>query len=227
MLNHVRVIQGDGITADSLPWVLDGVLAASFSAESVHRPPRPSSTPSMRMGMCRAATASIRSASGPSWADPQVLNHVLVMGPWTLLLSTALGVTPPSPWSADLLPLLKTLSRYGFRVRLQPPPRSGAYGLFDPKFRTLWIAPITHDLGIARPTLLHEAAHAAQSCPAGVVRPIGWSLPLTPLIEGEISRITHTHYGRQHLAIEQEAFAVQGQPNAVVLIMRALRQRCR
>ncbi|MEB3264446.1 MAG: nicotinate phosphoribosyltransferase, partial [Synechococcus sp.] len=35
VLQHVRVIQGDGITADSLPLVLDAVLAAGYSAENV------------------------------------------------------------------------------------------------------------------------------------------------------------------------------------------------
>ena len=35
VLEHVRVIQGDGITATSLPQVLDAVLAAGYSAENV------------------------------------------------------------------------------------------------------------------------------------------------------------------------------------------------
>lgn len=35
VLEHVRVIQGDGITADSLPRVLEAVLAAGYSAENV------------------------------------------------------------------------------------------------------------------------------------------------------------------------------------------------
>ena len=35
VLEHVRVIQGDGITAESLPLVLDAVLAAGYSAECV------------------------------------------------------------------------------------------------------------------------------------------------------------------------------------------------
>lgn len=35
VLNHVRVIQGDGVTAESLPGILEAVLAAGFSAENV------------------------------------------------------------------------------------------------------------------------------------------------------------------------------------------------
>ena len=82
-------------------------------------------------------------------------------------------------------------------------------------------------LGIARQTLLHEAAHAAQSCPDGVLRPIGWRLPLSPLIEREISAITLNHYGSNTRLLEREAFALQGQADAVALIVRALDQRCR
>lgn len=83
-------------------------------------------------------------------------------------------------WPTDLQPLLAALRRHRFSVQL----------------------------GIARQTLLHEAAHAAQSCPDRVLRPIGWRLPLSPLIEREVS-------------------AVQGQADAVALIVRALDQRCR
>jgi len=111
-------------------------------------------------------------------------------------------------WPADLQPLLAALRRHRFSVQLAPPPRRGVYGMFDAARRTLWVAPITGELGIARQTLLHEAAHAAQSCPDGVLRPVGWRLPLNPLIE-------------------REAFAVQGQAKAVALIVRALDQRCR
>ena len=75
--------------------------------------------------------------------------------------------------------------------------------------------------------MLHEAAHAAQSCPDGVLRPIGWRLPLNPLIEREISAITLNNYGSNTRLLELEAFAVQGQANAVPLIVRALDQRCR
>jgi hypothetical protein len=39
----------------------------------------------------------------------------------------------------------------GFAVRIEPPPSCKAYGQFDPARRTLWIAPITAELGIARP----------------------------------------------------------------------------
>jgi hypothetical protein len=97
-------------------------------------------------------------------------------------------------WPTDLQPLLAALRRHRFSVQLAPPPRRGAYGMFDQASRTIWVAPITAELGITRQALLHEAAHAAQSCPDGVLRPIGWRLPLSPLIEREISAITLNHY---------------------------------
>jgi hypothetical protein len=142
-----------------------------------------------------------------------------------LLLSTVIAAAGWS-WPAELQPLVTALRRHRFSIRIEPPPRRGAYGQFDPARRTLWIAPITAELGIARHTLLHEAAHAAQSCPDGVLRPIGWQLPLSPLIEREISALTLRNYGAQQRLLEQEAFAVQGQSNAVALIVRALDQRC-
>jgi hypothetical protein len=42
------------------------------------------------------------------------------------------------------------------------------------------------------------------------------------LIEREISALTLRNSGAQQRLLEQEAFAVQGQPNAVALIVRAL-----
>jgi hypothetical protein len=135
--------------------------------------------------------------------------------------------TPANQWGRDFQPLLLALKQQGFRLRLEPPPRRGVYGLFEASTRTLWIAPISQELGIARQTLLHEAVHAAQSCPTGVLRPVGWSLPLTPLIEREISGILIRGYQHHNRALELEAFALQGQPNAVALLVQALQQRCR
>ena len=122
-------------------------------------------------------------------------------------------------WPADLQPLLQALQRHGFRVVLQAPPSRGAYGQFEPASRTLWIAPISHELGIARQTLLHEATHAAQSCPHGVLTPVGWSLPLSPLIEREISAITLNRYHHGNRAVEREAFALKaGELSGVVQV---------
>jgi hypothetical protein len=133
----------------------------------------------------------------------------------------------PFVWPADLQPVLQALQRFGFKVLLRPPPIRGAYGQFVSTSRTLWIAPITIELGIARQTLLHEATHAVQSCPSGVLSPVGWTLPLTTLIRHEISAITFGGYNHGNRALEQEAFALQGQPDAVQRLVKALHQRCK
>lgn len=141
--------------------------------------------------------------------------------------SAATGGTQGTPWGPELTPLLDALRQHGFRLRFEPPPRRGTYGLYEAGSRTLWISPISHQLGIARQTLLHEAVHAVQSCPDGVLRPIGWRLPLSPLIEREISGILTRGYQHHNRVVEQEAFALQGQANAVPLLLQAMRQRCR
>jgi hypothetical protein len=61
----------------------------------------------------------------------------------------------------------------------------------------------------------------------GVVRPIGWQLPLNPVVQREIEAITYSRYHHANRVVEQEAFALQGQANAVELLLKALRQRCK
>ncbi|MEB3305762.1 MAG: hypothetical protein VKL58_06055 [Cyanobacteriota bacterium] len=139
------------------------------------------------------------------------------------------GELDPRPLSAlpvDVQPLVKALQRHGFRVQVALPPRPGAYGQFEPRSRTLWISPLSLELGIGRQTFLHEAVHAVQSCPTGVVSPIGWSLPLDPAVERGIN-LTLYHGYSTNKAVEREAFALQGQSDAVPLLLEALRQRCR
>jgi len=65
-----------------------------------------------------------------------------------------------------------------------------------------------------------------QRCPAGVVRPIGWTLPLDPAVERGIQTILF-HGCPTNRDAEREAFTVQGQPDAVPRLLQALRQRCR
>ncbi len=154
-----------------------------------------------------------------------------------LLLAAALAQGPlaPGPLAprsldslpAELQPLLRELRQRGFTVLLQAPPRRGNYGLFEAKSKTLWVAPVAFDLGIGRQTLLHEAAHAAQSCPRGVLTPIGWKVTLSPVVEREIGGILTTRYGHGNLAVEREAFGLQGQADAVSKLITALRQRCK
>lgn len=142
-----------------------------------------------------------------------------------LLASGELDPRPLSALPPDLQPLVSALRAHGFQVRIALPPRPGAYGQFDPNRRILWISPLSFELGIARQTFLHEAVHAIQSCPAGVVRPLGWTFPLDPAVERGIRVILHHDYPTQR-DVEREAFGLQGQPDAVPRLLAALRQRC-
>lgn len=136
-------------------------------------------------------------------------------------------VDPTAPLPPELRPLARELLHHGFRLRFAPPPAAGAYGQYVPASRTLWIAPITFDLGIGRQTFLHEAVHAVQSCPAGRLTPIGWKLSLEPVVNQEIGGILTQRYHQGSRLLEQEAFALQGQPDAVARLRAALRSRCR
>jgi len=126
------------------------------------------------------------------------------------------------------MPLVRALQRHGFRVRIALPPARQAYGQYELASRTLWISPLSFELGIARQTFLHEAVHAVQSCPGGrLLRPIGWTLPLQPVVRQQISAMLINGYQAHHRVLEQEAFALQGQPDAIPRLMRALAERCR
>ena len=131
------------------------------------------------------------------------------------------------PLPAQVQPLVRELQAYGFQIRLAPPPKRGAYGLFESKSRTLWIAPVTIPLGIARQTFLHEAVHAIQSCPSGQLTPLGVTGPLNPVVEREISAILLRNYHHTNRLLEREAFLMQAQPDAVPRLQALLKQRCR
>ena len=142
------------------------------------------------------------------------------------LLAAALAPQPLSALPADLQPLARELQTRGFKLRIALPPVREAYGLFQAKTRTLWLSPLTFELGIARQTFLHETVHAVQSCPTGVLTPVGWRYRLAPVVEREISGILTTRYHHGNRALEQEAFGLQGQRDAVPRLMEALKRRC-
>lgn len=163
--------------------------------------------------------------------------------PTSLLLSAAVSpvvssaapplLSPLAPRSEaalppELMPLVRALQSHGFRVRIALPPARRAYGQYEPASRTLWLSPLSFELGIARQTFLHEAVHAVQSCPTGrVLSLIGWNLPLQPVVRNEISGMLLNGYAAHNRVLEQEAFALQGQPDAMPRLLRALAQRCR
>ena len=142
------------------------------------------------------------------------------------VLAAAIPATIPTGLPPQLTGLARTLVRHGFQVKLAPPPVANAYGLYQTKTRTLWVAPLAFELGIGQATFLHEAAHAAQSCPNGSLAPIGWSISMPEVVQHEIEGITYTRYGSNHRLVEREAFAVQGHPHAIALITKAIEKRC-
>ena len=142
------------------------------------------------------------------------------------LVASALAPQPLSQLPGDLKPLVTTLQRHGFNVRIALPPARGSYGLFQSKTRTLWISPLAFHLGIARQTFLHEATHAAQSCPSGRLTPLGWTLKVDPVVDSAIRANLLKSYHHASHALEREAFFVQGQPNAVTRLVQSLDKRC-
>ena len=126
----------------------------------------------------------------------------------------------------DLSELKKSLAKAGFKVRFEKPPMQGAYGLVNIKKKTIWVAPITHDIGIFRATFIHEAVHAAQTCRTGKLQPIGWKLDVDDAVRLAIDSILYRKYTSEKSDIEREAFLMQGQPNAVTKINKELIDHC-
>ena len=142
-------------------------------------------------------------------------------------IRTALGlllIGLPAP-AADLEQLQRSLLRHGFTIEVRQPPGQ-AYGRFIPAQRRLEISPLVQELGISRPVLLHEAVHAAQSCPDGTLSLIGVQRPVDPAVGSRIRYLLRHHYKPNTAAVEQEAFVIQSQPDAEQLIITALNQRC-
>ena len=127
---------------------------------------------------------------------------------------------------ADLVPLVNVLREVGYTVHFSKPPLAGAYGATDARKKTIWLAPISVDMGIARQVLIHEAVHAAQACPNGNYEPIGWRVSLPRSVEVTIKEILYRKYRRKNIAVEKEAFYMQSHPQAFREISQALRERC-
>ena len=126
----------------------------------------------------------------------------------------------------DLKPLIDLLIVKGFTIKFEIPPKKGVYGLFQSKSKTLWISPITFELGLGRQTILHEATHAAQSCPYGKLTPVGFEFSINPFIRNEIQANLIQNYDSNQFIIEKEAFSLQGNKNGVDLLLKALNERC-
>lgn len=125
--------------------------------------------------------------------------------------------------SAEFDQLRQTLESHNFTVTLALPPRTGTYGLLDVATRTVWINPVVFDLGIAIPTLVHEAVHAAQLCngSANTLRALDLGLEPYPRAYRLYMRYTGTRR-----TLEAEAYTIQALPNRVPYVINLLDSRC-
>ncbi|MGK7960663.1 hypothetical protein [Crocosphaera sp.] len=119
--------------------------------------------------------------------------------------------------------LKQELETAGFEVILALPPKRGAYGLLQVNTKKIWINPVTFDLHIALPTLIHESVHASQVCAGnGEITTLGLTLEpmnqVRPFFQG------YTDIHRKDL--EREAYTVQTQPNSFELALSLLRENC-
>ena len=126
----------------------------------------------------------------------------------------------------DLQDLVKALRNINYNVRFEKTPITGKYGLTDAKNKTIWVAPITIEMGIFRKTLIHEAVHAVQSCQSGKFMPIGWELSVSPVIEQSIKSNLYLNYPRKSHIIEKEAFLMQAQEKPIPMILETIKTRC-
>ena len=157
--------------------------------------------------------------------------HKLIVS--TLLTLGAYSV--PLPCNAQLPPLKRAaqadpafsrlgnvLTQYGFILKSGQPPRRGVYGFLHVPSKVIWINPAVFELGIAQPTLVHEAVHAAQSCASGkTLMPLG--LEITP---PKRARPYFLRYHGHRQQVEAEAYAVQTQPNGIQIAIDLLNQHC-
>jgi hypothetical protein len=144
------------------------------------------------------------------------MKSLIILG--TLFLTLA---TPST--DADFSRLQNVLEQYGFKVKLETPPVREAYGMLQTKTKMIWINPIVFDLGIARPTLVHEAVHAAQLCYGKTeVQALGLEMEPPPMTRRFFMR--YHSYTRQ---IEAEAYTIQVQPDGVDLVISLLNKHCK
>ncbi|WP_228024261.1 hypothetical protein [Synechocystis salina] len=148
---------------------------------------------------------------------------ILAYSFWLLLAAVNRVNAQTSPVDPDFASLKQQLEAKNFRVLLSPPPQRGAYGLLNAQSRTIWIHPLTFELGIAVPVIVHEAVHAAQVCKGkGQLAPLG--VTVEPLVYARPFWLRYNEIHRQDL--EREAFTIQTQPNRIALVSDYLNQFC-
>jgi hypothetical protein len=139
------------------------------------------------------------------------------------LVASLLLISQSNMMNDELLKLKKQLESYGFEVRLEASPVRGSYGLLHTESKQIWIDPLVFELGIAKPTLIHEAVHAAQYCAGnGEIQALG--LTISPPNVARPFFMRYQHGMRRHL--EAEAYAVQTHPDGLEMVMSLLAQYC-
>ena len=126
----------------------------------------------------------------------------------------------------DLSNLIKLLNKKGFKIKNELPPIKEAYGLFENSTKTIWISPITNKLGIYKNVLVHEAVHAAQSCPRGFLTKLNIPIKLNSSQEKIIKMKLVNHYNHRNFLLEKEAFSIQTLPNSIDFISKEINKRC-
>ncbi len=140
------------------------------------------------------------------------------------ILSSSLLIAQNQIPPPKFLELKNQLQKYGFEVVIELPPKRGAYGLFKPTNKKIWINPVVFDLQFATPTLIHESVHAAQFCAGkGKMQTLG--LKIQPTIATRRLFLRYNNIHRQDL--EMEAYTVQTQPNSFKLATTLLQKYCK
>ena len=156
------------------------------------------------------------------WA---LCNSALAMA--MLLCGAAQSTVREKELDQDLQDLVRALRSIDYDVRFEKTPVRGKYGLTNAKKKTIWVAPITMEMGIFRKTLIHEAVHAVQSCRSDKFIPIGWELSVSPVIEQSIKSNLYLNYPRKSHKLEKEAFLMQAQDEPIPIILETLNKRCK
>lgn len=141
-----------------------------------------------------------------------------------MLILSLLIISQTNTPDQEFLQLQNQLKNYGFEVKIEATPVRGSYGLFNPKTKQVLIDPIVFSLGIAKPTLIHEAVHVAQYCKGkGEVKPLG--LKISP---PNVTRPYFMHYQDSNRRyVEAEAYTVQSQENSLELVTSLISQHCK
>lgn len=139
------------------------------------------------------------------------------------LLASLLLISQSNGIDKEFLELKTKLENYGFQVRLETSPIRGSYGLLQTSSKQIWIDPLVFELGIAKPTIIHEAVHAAQYCAGkGQIQALG--LNISPPNVARPFFMRYKHSLRRH--IEAEAYSVQTHPDGLQMVMSLLDKHC-